>query len=227
MNQAEKNLQEWDKLYKSTSDSIWGYDPVGFLPDYISFFSDKLPKDARILDAGTGEGRNLKLISQLQGELHAVDGSTNALDKIPAEFRSKVIIQQALLDELPYPDNTFNLIFGIDIFETLPNIQDVIAEFQRVLAPNGYILCNIPNEEDEIYGIDMQHPEEDHNAWLYQNKYYYKFYSINDVTKMFKNTGLKIIDTKRCEWTEKAHPNFRSNDHSHVSQVYISRKIAQ
>lgn len=225
MNQAEKNLQEWDKLYKSTQDSIWGYDPVGFLPDYINYFATLLPATAKILDAGTGEGRNLKLISQLNGELHAVDGSTNALDKIPAEFRSGITIKQALLDKLPYPDNTFDLIFGIDIFETLPNIQEVIAEFKRVLSPNGYILCNIPTEEDEIYGIDMQHPEEDNEAWLYQNKYYYKFYSVNEVVELFTNAGLKITDTKRCEWMEKAHPNFRSNDHSHVSQVYISKKI--
>lgn len=227
MNQAEKNLKEWDKLYNSTTDSIWGYDPVGFLPEYISYFAEILPQKAKILDAGTGEGRNLKLISQLNGEMHAVDGSVNALNKIPAEFRSKITIKQALLDQLPYPDNTFDLIFGIDIFETLPNIQDVIAEFERVLAPNGYILCNIPNEEDEIYGIDMQHPEEDSDAWLYQNKYYYKFYSINEVIELFRNAGLKVSDTKRCEWMEKAHPNFRSNDHAHVSQVYISRKIAQ
>jgi ubiquinone/menaquinone biosynthesis C-methylase UbiE len=225
MNYAEKNLQEWDNLYKSTSASIWGYDPVGFLPEYISFFSDKLSDRAKILDAGTGEGRNLKLISQLPGELHAVDGSTNALDKIPAEFRSGITIKQALLDKLPYPDNTFDLIFGIDIFETLPNIQEVIAEFKRVLSPNGYILCNIPNEEDEIYGIDMQHPDGDNQAWLYQNKYYYKFYTIQEVTDMFSNAGLHITETKRCVWMERAHPNFRSNDHSHVSQVYISKKI--
>jgi len=227
MNQAEKNLQEWDNLYKSTSDSIWGYDPVGFLPEYITYFAHKLPQNARILDAGAGEGRNLKLISQLHGDLHAVDGSTNALDKIPPEFRSGITIKQALLDQLPYPDNSFDLIFGIDIFETLPNIQDVIAEFERVLAPSGYILCNIPNEEDEIYGIDMQHPEEDSEAWLYQNKYYYKFYSIDDIKNLFQNAGLTVTDTKRCEWMEKAHPNFRSNDHAHVSQVYISRKIAK
>ncbi len=224
MNQAEKNLQEWDKLYQSTSDSIWGHDPVGFLPDYISYFANILPPDAKILDAGAGEGRNLKLISQLSGELHAVDGSVNALNKIPASFRSGITIKQSLLDKLPYPDHTFNLIIGIDIFETLPNIRDVIGEFERVLAPNGYILCNIPNEEDEIYGIDMQHPEEDSNAWLYQSKYYYKFYPVDEVIELFTNSGLHIIDSKRCQWTEQAHPNFRSNSHVHISQVYISQK---
>lgn len=224
MNQSDKNLEEWDRLYKSTSDSIWGYDPVGFLPQYITYFVDKLPANAKVLDAGTGEGRNLKLISQLNAELHAVDGSSSALDKIPAEFQSKVTVKQALLDKLPYPDSTFDLIVGIDIFETLPNIKEVIGEFERALAPNGYLLCNIPNEDDEIYGVDMQHLEEDNEAWLYQNKYYYKFYSVDEVKKMFAEAGLQIIDTRRCEWMEKAHPNFRSNDHAHVSQVYIAQK---
>ena len=79
MDKAEKNLQEWDKLYQSTSQRIWGEEPVGFLQEYTQRFASELTAYSTILDAGTGEGRNLKLIAELPGLLHAVDGSTNAL----------------------------------------------------------------------------------------------------------------------------------------------------
>lgn len=224
MDKAKKNLQEWDKLYQSTSQRIWGEEPVGFLQEYTQRFASELTVYSTILDAGTGEGRNLKLIAELPGLLHAVDGSTNALAKIPEPFRSQIQVHHAMLDKLPYDDDFFDLIFGIDIFETLPNIQEVLNEFVRVLMPGGKLLCNIPSEEDTIYGIDMEHPADDDEAFLYQNKYYYKFYTPSEVQAMFELAGMQLVEGKRCEWMEKAHPNFRSNDHSHVSQVYISQK---
>lgn len=225
MNKAERNLHEWDKLYQSTSERIWGEEPIGFLPEYIERLAPNLTSSSTILDAGTGEGRNLKLIAELPGKLYAVDGSETALSKIPDSFRKRIKVQQAMLDNLPFENDTLDLIFGIDIFETLPNIQEVLIEVVRVLKPGGIIICNIPSEEDKIYGIDMEHSEDDGEAFLYQNKYYYKFYSPREVESMFKEAGMRIIEGKRCEWIEKAHPNFRSNDHSHVSQVYFSQKI--
>lgn len=225
MNKARKNLQEWDKLYKSTKERIWGDEPIQFLYDYVEQFENILPPTSRILDAGTGEGRNLKLISRIPGKHYAVDGSMHALSKIPEEFRNKMDIKQAMLHDLPYEKDTFDLIFGIDIFETLPNIQEVLDELVRILKKGGHLICNIPSEEDTIYGIDMKHPEDEDNAWMYQNKYYYKFYSISEVTNMFSRSGLRVSSNRRYEWMEQAHPNFRSNDHKHVSQVYVGIKI--
>jgi ubiquinone/menaquinone biosynthesis C-methylase UbiE len=227
MNQAEKNLKEWDKLYQSTSERIWGEEHIGFLPEYINRLAQNLTSDSSILDAGTGEGRNLKLIAELPGNLYAVDGSETALSKIPDSFRKKIKVQQAMLDELPFENDTFDLIFGIDIFETLPNILEVLIEFVRIMKPGGIMICNIPSAEDTIYGIDMESSEEDSEAFLYQNKYYYKFYSPTEVESMFQSIGLRIVERKRCEWIEKAHPNFRTEEHSHVSQIYYSQKILQ
>lgn len=225
MNQSERNLKEWDKLYQSTSERIWGEEPIGFLLEYIKRLAPNLTPKSVILDAGTGEGRNLKLIAELPGNLYAVDGSDNALTKIPDTFKKRIKVQQAMLDVLPFENDTFDLIFGLDIFETLPNITEVLREFVRVLKPDGILICNIPSVEDTIYGIDMNHPADDAEAFLYQNKYYYKFYSPNEVESMFQEAGLRVVEGKRCEWTEKAHPNFRSNDHTHVSQVYFSQKL--
>lgn len=225
MNQSERNLREWDRLYKSTSERIWGEEPIGFLCEYIQKLDPQLTSASKILDAGTGEGRNLKLISQLPGKLYAVDGSESALSKIPDFFRKKIEVQHAMLDVLPFESDTFDLVFGLDIFETLPNIQEVLHEFVRVMKPGGIMICNIPSEEDTIYGIDMEHPKDDAEAFLYQNKYYYKFYTPTEVDSMFQAAGMRIVEGKRCEWTEKAHPNFRSNDHTHVSQVYYCQKI--
>jgi ubiquinone/menaquinone biosynthesis C-methylase UbiE len=225
MNKAEKNLQEWNSLYESTSESIWGEEPIGFLPEYMVKLAPNLNSASILLDAGTGEGRNLKLISELPGTLYAVDGSSSALSKIPNRLRNNVIVKQALLNLLPFENETFDLIFGIDIFETLPNIHDVLSEFARVMKPGSLMLCNIPSEEDSIYGINMARPDDDTEAFLYQNKYYYKFYSPEVVQEMFELIGMQIVERKRFEWMEKAHPNFRSNDHAHVSQVYLVQKI--
>src|SRR5690554_4208235 len=101
MNLADKNLNEWDNLYKSTSNRIWGDDSIGFLSDFLPKMSHFLGKDGNILDAGTGEGRNLKSIMQLGGHVFAVDGSPHALSKIPDEIREKINIAESHLDLLP------------------------------------------------------------------------------------------------------------------------------
>lgn len=224
MNESLKNLQEWEKLYLSTPLKVWGDQPVQFVDYYVEYFKTTLSEESKVLDAGSGEGRNLISLSKLPGKLYAIDGSISALSKIDQDLKETVHITHANLETTPYENETFDLIFGIDIVETLPCIELVLNEFFRILKKGGYLICNIPNEEDQIFGIDMQHHKKVTDAWLYKSKYFYRFFKREEVVELYNKAGFSILESKRFEWQEQAHPNFRSQEHTHVSQVYVAKK---
>lgn len=224
MDKSEKNLREWESLYRSTGNRIWGDQPAGFLFEILPEIKKSIDEGSMILDAGAGEGRNLPVLIDLNGEIHAVDGSISALLKIPDTIRDKISIHESKLDALPFGDSSFDFILGVDIIETLPDADRVIGEFYRVLKSGGHFLCNIPTEDDTIYGIDMDRDKKGEEAFLYRNRYYYRFYNIDEAMQLLQNQGFDVKLRQTCTWTESEHPNFREGDHKHVSEVYLCRK---
>lgn len=45
---------------------------------------------------------------------------------------------------LPFPDSYFDSIIAIEVFEHLPNPEEILDEFKRILKPNGNIIITIP-----------------------------------------------------------------------------------
>lgn len=45
---------------------------------------------------------------------------------------------------IPYPDNSFDLVFSTQVFEHAESLDDLMAEARRVLRPRGYIIVTMP-----------------------------------------------------------------------------------
>lgn len=100
-------------------------------------------RSAAVLDAGTGTGANLRLLRQLEFEnLSAVDFSEEAI----RHCRDKGLgeVQQGDLCDLPYPDESFQLLLATDILEHIDDDAKAAAELARVLAPGGAALLTVP-----------------------------------------------------------------------------------
>ena len=92
----------------------------------------------RVLDAGCGKGRYAALIKQYHPhiEVHAVDVSKEMLRHVPPNIH----IQCASIQDLPYPNASFDLVFCIEALEHVPNPKAAIDEMARVLAPGGRLV---------------------------------------------------------------------------------------
>lgn len=95
----------------------------------------------RILDIGCGTGANLEMLSQF-GNAEGVDVSVEAL----AFCRTRGLknVRQGEAEHLPYEDNSFDLVTGLDVVEHLDNDLAGLKEMRRVLRPNGRSLIFVP-----------------------------------------------------------------------------------
>lgn len=223
---SARNRQAWDSLYQSTEQPVWGRDPAPFVQASLDEAALYLRPDARCLDAGTGEGRNLPDLLRLIPEVYACDASGSALAKIPTAIKERVTIQRCTLGKLPYASGFFDLVLSVDVLETLPDLEEVLREFWRVLRPGGLLVCNIPGEEDGIHGIEMAPVGMEAEGYLFKDAFFYRFLSEADARRILEGVGFQVISVKLHTWEEAPHPNFRSEPHEHTSRVFIAGRPA-
>lgn len=220
---AVANKQAWDRLYAATGELVWGEDPLPFLGEFGAALRTALRTPSRVLDAGVGEGRNLPFLLDCGAdEVHALDASSHALAKIPAALRARIEPREGDLAATGYPAAHFDAILLLDVYETLPNAEAVLAEMYRVLKPGGLLLCNIPGFDDGVAGLDMHKLSED--SFLYQSAYFYRFVDPAAAEEQLVGAGFELIESARREWIEAAHPGYRAGAHRHVSHVLLVRR---
>lgn len=118
----------------------------GYLDRCCSFLSET-PKDARILDAGCGDGRFLKeLLDAGYTNIYGTDYSARALS-FASLFVPEAKLVESELQHLPYDDGFFDKIFLIETLEHIPpeEIPAVLKEFARILAPHGELIVTVPS----------------------------------------------------------------------------------
>lgn len=98
-------------------------------------------ESSRILDVGCGTGANLELLSSF-GEAEGVDLSHEALEFCRSRGLQKVQAGEA--ESLPFEDNSFDLVTGLDVVEHLDDDLAGLREFYRVLRPGGRALVFVP-----------------------------------------------------------------------------------
>lgn len=98
------------------------------------------------LDIGTGSGDfTIQMSNQINAnEIYGVDISYNSVKTV----KNKGIISSRVdlnVEELPFPDNFFDVITATDVIEHLTDSDNFLNESFRVLKPGGFFLVSSPN----------------------------------------------------------------------------------
>lgn len=112
----------------------------GFL---IQSFAHKVPKT--ILDVGSGTGTLALMMSDSfpDSRIHGLDGDWEILEiaahKVANKNVQNIQLQQGLSFELPYPDNSFDVVTSSLMLHHLSNLDKTrtMKEVLRVLKPSG------------------------------------------------------------------------------------------
>jgi len=156
----------------------------------LEFLKDKTGK---ILDFGSGSGRNLKKIKD--GKMYLVDFSEKMIkfakqkakkNKIDAEF----FISN--LTKLPFSDNFFDFAIAVASLHCIKgqkNREKAIKELFRVLKPNAQAEITVWNKESKTF---KNAPKEKYISWRNKGKRYYYLFDEKEIHNLFKSIGFKI-----------------------------------
>jgi SAM-dependent methyltransferase len=113
-------------------------------------FAATLCSNARVLDAACGEGYGAALVAGVAQEVVGVDVSETAIGHARARYGGQegLDFQVADCTSLPFPDQHFDRVVS---FETIEHLQDqagMLAEFRRVLSPEGLLILSCPDKAE-------------------------------------------------------------------------------
>ena len=94
----------------------------------------------RVLDIGAGAGNMAHHLAHY-GQIIGLDFNARPL---PVAAARALTTSQASGDELPFPNDVFDLVTLLDTVEHIPNELGVFAEAYRVLKPGGKLMVTVP-----------------------------------------------------------------------------------
>lgn len=110
-----------------------------------------IPPNGTILDVGCGTGGNIEFLSSY-GLVSGCDYSDTALEYCKIRGLDNVV--KASIYELPYSDNSFNLVTCFDVIEHIPDDFKAFSELARVTDESGYILITLPADPAKYSNFD-------------------------------------------------------------------------
>ena len=154
-----KDHKQWVNAIFDKAASKYGEKSSSF----FSYFGKRLVEQVkvhphhRVLDVATGRGAVLFPLTEMishEGSLIGIDISKEMVKETSRELIEREIdcvkIIQMDAESLCFSDNTFDFVFcGFAIF-FLPSISKALAEFKRVLKPEGSLVVSIWGDDSNL-----------------------------------------------------------------------------
>jgi SAM-dependent methyltransferase len=137
----------------------------------------KLPPDAKILDAGSGTGGNIAMLSQ-HGKVFPMELNHTARE-IALKLKNEAIEPGFLPNNIPFKDLKFDLIVLLDVLE---HVEDDIASLLSLksrLKESGWLLITVP----AYPWLWSRHDESNHHK---------RRYILRGLRRVSKNAGLRV-----------------------------------
>ena len=125
-------------------DELWELVPAdpGPPPAHLTEFVGGLGPVERALDLGCGDGRLTALLDAR--ELTAADVSRVALERARGRLAGATLVELEPDAPLPFTDGSFDLVLCAETAEHVRDLQLLLSEIRRVLAPGGELALTTP-----------------------------------------------------------------------------------
>lgn len=179
--------------------SAAGYDWLVWLATFgrERAFREKLVRLARLapgesaLDVGCGTGTLVIAATRVvgpKGKVYGIDASPEMIAKAEGKARragAEVAFQNALAQELPFPDGQFDAVLSTVMLHHLPRKvrEQAAAEMRRVLKPGGRVLVvDFGGNKEKHSLLDHFHRKHGH-------------VSLSDILTLLTGAGLKTVES--------------------------------
>jgi ubiquinone/menaquinone biosynthesis C-methylase UbiE len=109
-----------------------------------------------VLDAGMGPGRLCEQLAMRGWTVSGVDISEQMVRHARARLSDgKERLRQGTLDQLPFPDASFDAVTATGVLEYAASVPVAVRELARVLRPGGLAVLSIPNR-GSMHGLSRR-----------------------------------------------------------------------
>ncbi len=150
-------------------------------PEVIRVLLNLTDTDSQCLELGCGSGTYaIELLANGRNCLASdISEKSLALTKIKGKELYNLDIPTQLIDiyNIPYPDNTFDLVFSDGVVEHL-EIKRALKEMKRILKPGGWAVTKVPSGSflyKIVYHLLSPIENRPHEAWFSKKEWQRKF----------------------------------------------------
>ena len=124
---------------------------------------------ARVLDVGCGRGIGVQILEQQFGAdpIFGIDLDPKqihrAQERLAGKPGAQITLAVASVEQLPFPDASFDAVFDFGMLHHVPNWQAGVAEIRRVLKPSGLFFFEEVTRDALnrwLYRTFLDHPTE-------------------------------------------------------------------
>ncbi|MCF7566754.1 class I SAM-dependent methyltransferase [Sabulilitoribacter arenilitoris] len=168
----------------------------------------KTLEEKTLLDVGCGTGDFLEIAKKNNWQVSGIEPNNQAREIANKKTNNSVFETDKLLI---FDANSFDVITLWHVLEHLPNLEDHVSIFKKLLKPNGALIIAVPNYKS------------------YDAKYYKQFWAAYDVPRHlwhFNQASISKLVSKQSFKVEKVKPMwFDSFYVSMLSEKYKSGKM--
>ncbi|NJE04617.1 class I SAM-dependent methyltransferase [Thermococcus sp. M36] len=150
-------------------------------------FSMLRTKSGRALDLGCGTGNYTVELKKLGFDVIGLDASERMLE-IARSKGLECIKGDAY--SLPFPDESFDLVLSVTMFEFIHEPEKVVREIHRVLRPGGEVLIGTMNGRSAWFLFKRLKSVLTETAYRYA-----RFYTPNELEGLLVNCGFTDVES--------------------------------
>lgn len=134
------------------------------------YWAGKYCVNKDVLEVACGAGQGLGYLSKIAKSLNAGDYSEKILEIAREHYGNRITLKQFDAQNLPYEDNSMDVIILFEAIYYLSSAEKFISECQRVLRDGGKVLIATANKD--LYDFNP-------------SPYSYKYYGVVELKELF------------------------------------------
>lgn len=171
--------------------------------------------DAQALDIATGTGEFARALAPKVGSVTGLDATDAMLDKgrkfIAAAGIKNITFTQGVVQELPFVDESFDIVASRYAFHHFADPKPVLAEMVRVCKPGGHLIIVDIIVPDESTAVENNYYEwlcdQSHTRVLHSGEFetYFRLFGMEVISARTRGLRNEIVEWMDFSLTSDAH----------------------
>jgi SAM-dependent methyltransferase len=140
-----------------TAYDAWRYDQEAHIPACLDRFD---VRDRRVLEIGLGQGAESEQLIRRGARWSGLDLTAESVDRVRTRLALRslphVDLRQGSACAIPWPDDSFDLVFSHGVLHHIPDIATAQSEIHRVLRPGGTLVAMLYARRSLNYQVSIR-----------------------------------------------------------------------